>query len=301
MSSPRPSYDHFTDRARRVLILANEEAQRLQHQYIGTEHILLGLVKQGSGVAANVLKSLGIDLSAIRVEVERIVQPGSDDVVVPGRMPQTPRAKKVIEYAIEEARSLKHDHVGTKHLLLGLLREEEGVAAQVLTNLGLGLEDVRAELLHLLGQGPEPRRYPRPFPEEDAPDYPAAIHQALDDLDARLEQLNGEKDAAVAAQDFERAALLRDRADKLKQKRRSLLRTWHLDYPIDPAWLTRNEGAALKVAETIGAERRWEDLPILADALEEASCTNAEMLAHCRERGCHARRCWVVDLLRGAV
>src|SRR3989440_1924091 len=145
-------YERFTDRARKVMQLANQEAQRFNHEYIGTEHILLGLVKEGSGVAANVLKNLDIDLRKIRLEVEKIVQTGpGSEMVTMGKLPQTPRAKKVIEYSIEEARNLNHNYVGTEHLLLGLLREQEGVAAQVLMNLGLKLEDVREEVLNLLG------------------------------------------------------------------------------------------------------------------------------------------------------
>src|SRR5213595_503066 len=114
-------YERFTDRARKVMQLANQEAQRFNHEYIGTEHILLGLVKEGTGVAANVLKNLDIDLRKIRLEVEKIVQAGPDMVTM-GKLPQTPRAKKVIEYSIEEARNLNHNYVGTEHLLLGLLR-----------------------------------------------------------------------------------------------------------------------------------------------------------------------------------
>src|SRR6266545_1729214 len=138
--------------------LANQEAQRFNHEYIGTEHILLGLVKEGSGVAANVQKNLDIDLRKIRLEVEKIVQhgPGGEQVVM-GRLPHTPRAKKVIEYSIEEARNLNHNYVGTEHLLLGLLREQEGVAAQVLMNLGLRLEDVREEVLNIVGVNVEGR------------------------------------------------------------------------------------------------------------------------------------------------
>src|SRR6202522_3414340 len=147
-------YERFTDRARKVMQLANQEAQRFNHEYIGTEHILLGLVKEGSGVAANVLKNLDVDLRKIRLEVEKIVQSGPDMVTM-GKLPQTPRAKKVIEYAMEEARNLNHNYVGTEHLLLGLLREQEGVAAQVLMNLGMKLEDVREEVLNLLGHGLE--------------------------------------------------------------------------------------------------------------------------------------------------
>ena len=145
-------FERLTDRARKVMALANQEAQRFNHEYIGTEHILLGLVKEGSGVGANVLKHLEIDLRKVRLEVEKLVKSGPEMVTM-GKLPQTPRAKKVIEYAIEEARSLNHNYVGTEHLLLGLLREQDGVAAQVLMNLGLKLEDVREEVLNLLGAG----------------------------------------------------------------------------------------------------------------------------------------------------
>ena len=147
-------YERFTDRARKVMQLANQEAQRFNHEYIGTEHVLLGLIKEGSGVAANVLKNLDVDLRKIRLEVEKLVQSGPDMVTM-GKLPQTPRAKKVIEYSMEEARNLNHNYVGTEHILLGLLREQEGVAAQVLMNLGLKLEDVREEVLNLLGHGLE--------------------------------------------------------------------------------------------------------------------------------------------------
>ncbi|MDX9911646.1 MAG: ATP-dependent Clp protease ATP-binding subunit [Phycisphaerales bacterium] len=147
-------FERFTDRARKVMALANQEAQRFNHEYIGTEHILLGLVKEGSGVGANVLKNLDVDLRKVRLEVEKLVKAGPEMVTM-GKLPQTPRAKKVIEYAIEEARNLNHNYVGTEHLLLGLLREHDGVAAQVLMNLGLKLEEVREEVLNLLGAGSE--------------------------------------------------------------------------------------------------------------------------------------------------
>ncbi|MCL2744787.1 MAG: ATP-dependent Clp protease ATP-binding subunit [Planctomycetaceae bacterium] len=148
-------YERFTDRARKVLQLANQEAQRFNHEYIGTEHLLLGLIKEGDGVAANVLKSLDIDLRKIRHEVEKLVRSGPD-LVTMGKLPQTPRAKKAIEYAVEEAHNLNHNYVGTEHMLLGLLREQEGVAAQVLMNLGLKLENVRNVVLELLGHGVDP-------------------------------------------------------------------------------------------------------------------------------------------------
>ncbi|MSR69932.1 MAG: ATP-dependent Clp protease ATP-binding subunit [Phycisphaerales bacterium] len=145
-------FERLTDRARKVMALANQEAQRFNHEYIGTEHILLGLVKEASGVGANVLKNLNIDLRKVRLEVEKLVKSGPEMVTM-GKLPQTPRAKKVLEYAIEEARNLNHNYVGTEHLLLGLLREQDGVAAQVLVNLGMKLEEVREEVLNLLGAG----------------------------------------------------------------------------------------------------------------------------------------------------
>ncbi len=146
-------YERFTDRARKVMQLANQSAAIQSRIYRHRAH-LLGLIKEGSGVAANVLKNLDVDLRKIRLEVEKLVQSGPDMVTM-GKLPQTPRAKKVIEYSMEEARNLGHNYVGTEHILLGLLREQEGVAAQVLMNLGLKLEEVREEVLNLLGHGME--------------------------------------------------------------------------------------------------------------------------------------------------
>ncbi len=143
-------FDRFTDRARKVMTLARQEAQRFNHEYIGTEHILLGLVQEGSGVAANVLKNMGVELRKIRIEVEKMVQSGSNMVQM-GQLPFTPRAKKVLEFSLEEATNLGHNYIGTEHLLLGLLRENESVAAQVLLNLDLKLEEVREEVLEFLG------------------------------------------------------------------------------------------------------------------------------------------------------
>ena len=160
-------FERFTERARKVMALANQEAQRFNHEYIGTEHVLLGLVKEGTGVGANVLKNLGVELHKVRMEVEKLVKAGPDMVTM-GKLPQTPRTKKVIEYSIEEARNLNHNYVGTEHILLGLLREHDGVAAQVLVNLGLKLEEVREEVLNLLGAGVEPD-----MEEQDMP--PAAM------------------------------------------------------------------------------------------------------------------------------
>ena len=146
-------FDRFTDRARKVMGLARQEAQRFNHDYIGTEHILLGLVQEGSGVAASVLKNLEIDLKKIRQEVEKLVSTGTTMVTM-GQLPFTPRAKKVLELSLEEASNLGHTYIGTEHLLLGLIRESEGIAAQVLRNLKVKVEDVKAEVLELLGAEP---------------------------------------------------------------------------------------------------------------------------------------------------
>jgi len=146
-------FDRFTDRARKVMGLARQEAQRFSHDYIGTEHILLGLVQEGSGVAASVLKNLDIDLKKIRQEVEKLVSTGTTMVTM-GQLPFTPRAKKVLELSLEEASNLGHTYIGTEHLLLGLIRESEGIAAQVLKNLKVKVEDVREEVLELLGAEP---------------------------------------------------------------------------------------------------------------------------------------------------
>ncbi len=161
-------FERFSDRARKVMALANQEAQRFNHEYIGTEHILLGLAKEGSGVGATVLKNMGIDIKKLRQELDKLIQAGPT-MVTQGKLPQTPRAKHAIEYAIEEARSLNHDYVGTEHILLGLLRETEGIAAQVLMHLGLKLEDGRQEVLNLLGGGEPDEREPLASSYTDLP------------------------------------------------------------------------------------------------------------------------------------
>jgi ATP-dependent Clp protease ATP-binding subunit ClpC len=141
----------FTERAQRVILIAQEEAKRLNHDYVGTEHILLGLIALGEGVASQVLASLGVDLRKVRAEIEKIVGTG-DNMMLLGEIPFTPRAKKVLEYAVEEAQHMSHSYIGTEHILMGLIREEEGVAARVLENLGLKLETVREEVLSILGE-----------------------------------------------------------------------------------------------------------------------------------------------------
>lgn len=143
-------FNRFTERARKVIILAKEEARRFNHDYIGTEHILLGLIREGEGVAAAVLQKMGLSLENIRLEIEKLVQPGPTTQII-GDIPFTPRAKKALELSAEEARALGHNYIGTEHLLLGLIREGEGIASQVLLNLGLDLNTVRNEVMELLG------------------------------------------------------------------------------------------------------------------------------------------------------
>ncbi|HEX3602235.1 MAG TPA: type III pantothenate kinase, partial [Lacipirellulaceae bacterium] len=147
-------YERFSDRARKIMQLANAEAQRLHHGYIGTEHILLSLVNEGTGCAANVLMNLGCQLPAIREELERKMKGGYDVNLMNGQS-QTPPAKSVVEYAMEEARGLGHNYVGSEHLLLGLLRQHEGLAAQVLSKFNMQLEPARREVRLLLGQSTE--------------------------------------------------------------------------------------------------------------------------------------------------
>ena len=161
-------FDRFTKRARHVLTLAQEEAQRFQHNYIGTEHLLLGLIGEGEGIAAQVLTNLGIERGQIRQSLEAII--GRGERIVLGNVGLTPRARKVIELAVEEARSLNHRFIGTEHLLLGLIREGEGIAAGILESLELQLEQVRAETLRVLRQHPQG--------EEEVPAIPAVPSEA---------------------------------------------------------------------------------------------------------------------------
>src|SRR5215471_7002134 len=149
-------FEKFTDRARRVIVLAQEEARLLSHNFIGTEHLLLGLVHEGEGIAAQALEALGINMEAVREQVEEIVGHGEGQSA--GHIPFTPRAKKVLELSLREALQLGHNYIGTEHILLGLIREGEGVAAQVLVRLGLDLDRVRQQVIQLAGgpSGDEP-------------------------------------------------------------------------------------------------------------------------------------------------
>jgi ATP-dependent Clp protease ATP-binding subunit ClpC len=171
-------FERFTDRARRVVVLAQEEARALGHSYIGTEHILLGILRESDGVGARALESLGISLAAVRVQVEEIIGQG-DPSMLPSHIPFTPRAKKVLELSLREALQLGHNYIGTEHILLGLIREGEGVAAQVLVKLGADLNRVRQQVIQLLhgyeGKEPSSAREPGAEPEhEESTRHPTA-------------------------------------------------------------------------------------------------------------------------------
>ena len=164
-------FDKFTERARKVLQLAQEEAQRFNHNYIGTEHLLLGLVREGEGVAAKVLANLGVELNKVRSAVEFII--GRGDRTVTGDIGLTPRAKKVIELSVDEARRLNHHYIGTEHLLLGLVREGEGIAAGVLESLGVSLDKVRSQVIYVLNQSATYSQQESHRHQQDAGDRPA--------------------------------------------------------------------------------------------------------------------------------
>jgi len=204
---PKGMFQRFTDRARRVVFLAQEEARLLRHNYVGTEHILLGLLHEGEGVAAQALESLGINREAARQQVEQII--GQGQQAPGGHIAFTPRAKKVLELSLREALALGHNHVGTEHLLLGMLREGRGVAAQVLTGLGTGHAQVRERVLGLLAS------------ECEEIDPQAQLAADLVSTAEQLTQIQLDKEAAFDAGDLEAAAALRDRekellADKLR-------------------------------------------------------------------------------------
>jgi len=201
-------FNRFTERARKVVVLAKEEAKRFNHNHIGTEHLLLGLVKEGEGVASAVLQNLGLSLEMIRLEVEKLVQTGPS-TVISGDIPFTPKAKKVIELAMDEARHLGHNYIGTEHLLLGLIRESEGAASQVLLNLGLDLARVRNEIMALLGSV-TPGQAPTTSTEKSKT-------PALDAFGRELTQLakNGKLDPVVGrADEIERVIQILSRRTK---------------------------------------------------------------------------------------
>jgi thiamine-phosphate pyrophosphorylase len=193
-------YEQFTDRARKILQLAHEEARQRNHEYIGTEHLLLGMMIEEGGVAGVVLRNLGLSLDQVRADVERLVQAGPKPVSSE-RLPQTPRLKKLIEVSLEEARSLNHNYVGTEHLILALPREPDCLGAQILSNLGFELNDIRAEVLSLLGHELDG------IPESEPPVQPASIasdYRILRILDAAA---NRATEGLRVVEDFTRFVL----------------------------------------------------------------------------------------------
>jgi Clp amino terminal domain, pathogenicity island component/UvrB/uvrC motif len=201
-------FERFTDRARRVVVLAQAEARLLNHDYIGTEHLLLGLAHEGQGVAAIALERLGIRLEALRAQVQEVI--GRGQRAPSGHIPFTPRAKKVLELSLRESQQLGHNYIGTEHVLLGLVREGEGVAAQVLVKLGADLSRVRQQVIQLLSGyagGPEAA--------EGTPLVPMGMPTDLREAGEQLAEVRRQKEAAIAAEDFDRAAALRDAEEEL--------------------------------------------------------------------------------------
>jgi predicted HAD superfamily Cof-like phosphohydrolase len=225
-------FQRFTDRARRVVILAQEEASRLDHNYIGTEHILLGLIHEGKGVAAEALKSLGISLDPVRQQVEEIIGRGQE--APSGHIPFTPRAKKVLELSLRESKQLGHNYIGTEHILLGLIREGNGVAAQVLVRLGADQNRVRQQVIQLLhgraAEQPGPGVEARP----EMAGQRAGIGPDTSDLDEQIEVVRTKKEAAVDAQDFDQAVSLRDREKQLLAAKAARQKQWATGHPAKP-------------------------------------------------------------------
>jgi hypothetical protein len=221
-------FERFTDRARRAVVLAQEEARMLNHGYIGTEHLLLGLVHEGEGVAAKALETMGISLEKVRHEVEALIGEGKEPPS--GHIPFTPRAKKVLELSLKEANQLGHNYIGTEHILLGVIREGHGVAAQVLVKLGAELNRVRQQVIQLLhnyaGDKPAMRSYGVTTPViEDILNRITAIERWVGigpdtrEIDEFIARTRTDKEAAIEGQDFEEAANLRETERRLLAER----------------------------------------------------------------------------------
>jgi ATP-dependent Clp protease ATP-binding subunit ClpA len=227
-------FERFTDRARRVVVLAQEEARMLNHNYIGTEHLLLGLIRESEGVAAKALESLGISLDAVRQQVEEII--GQGQQAPSGHIPFTKRAKKALELSLRESVQLGHDYIGTEHILLGLLREGDGVAAQMLVKLGADLNRVRQQVIQLLhgsGKQASPSLPDDALARIDTLDRRlaaierwAGMRPDLDELDQEIALARREKEAAIDRQDFDAAAATRDKQKQLLAARAAREREW---------------------------------------------------------------------------
>jgi ATP-dependent Clp protease ATP-binding subunit ClpA len=216
-------FERFTERARQVVVLAQDEARALKHNYIGTEHILLGLLREEEGLAARVLESLDVNVEEVRLQVGRIV--GQGDEVTAGQIPFTPRAKKVLELSLREALGLGHNYIGTEHVLLGLLREGEGVAIRILMEFA-DPEDVHSEVLKALSGSEVSLGSKEPYVPKSPP--------LATDVATELERVRTEKEEAIEAQDFERAARLRERERRVTQAARELERAWSGQPPLYP-------------------------------------------------------------------
>jgi Clp amino terminal domain, pathogenicity island component len=221
-------YERFTDQARRVMMLANQEADRLRHEYIGTEHILLGLIEERAGMAALLFEEFHIDPRTVRAEIERIAIPGPDISPVGGKVPQTPRAWKAIEYAIDAAHRLSHNYVGTDHLLFGLLRDRDGLAAELLQNLGMDVTLVAAAIDRILGEdfvrGPA-----ESVPSTNYDDLPADQRDAVNRLNQEIGRLHWDKENAVAEARFEAAAAILSEIKRLEQHKQAVAQRRPID------------------------------------------------------------------------
>jgi Clp amino terminal domain, pathogenicity island component len=228
-------FEKFTDRARRVVVLAQEEARMLNHNYIGTEHLLLGVIHEGEGVAARTLESLGISLEAVRREVVEII--GRGQQAPSGHIPFTPQAKKALELSLREALQLGHDYIGTEHILLGLIRQGDGVAAQVLVKLGADLNGVRQQVIQVLrGSAADVVTGIGAFESRlSAVEQQVGIAPDTGDLDRQFWQARDERRAAAAAGNHERAASLRDRERELLAERASRRQQWLAERPDMPS------------------------------------------------------------------
>jgi ATP-dependent Clp protease ATP-binding subunit ClpA len=199
-------FERFTERARQVVVLAQDEARALKHNYIGTEHLLLGLLREEEGLAARVLESLDIELEEVRAQVARII--GQGDEVATGQIPFTPRAKKVLDLSLREALRLGHNYIGTEHILLGLARADDGVAARILLDFDADADTIRDEVLRMLS-GPAASEE-RPRRKERPPQLRPPEGSISPELAERIRSVREEKEAAIDAKEWERAADLRD-------------------------------------------------------------------------------------------
>jgi hypothetical protein len=279
-------FERFTDRARRVVVLAQEEAMRLDHNYIGTEHLLLGLLREEQGVAAVALAAVGVELEAVRVRLEEAVGRGTEPQS--GHIPFTPRAKKVLELSLREALQLGHNYIGTEHILLGLIREGNGLAAQFIVGIGVPPSRLRAQVIRLLRDMPAPMRAAEQaargavIPGLGERGLVSNFRAQMKSVEARLKaveqrvgfgpdvrevddeivRLLGQEHAAADAQEYELAASLRDRERELIAERDSRQQDWSAAHP-----------DLSSLAETV--RRLGDEVRSLSERLNQAGITPA--------------------------